>query len=125
MPKPITRIDTSRFLKIDPGIDIITPRYNEAIVSPLKITGRINGLGWVGFEGQVGTVKLVDEKNNVLAEIYLPAKGDWMKLPTDFEAVLEFSAPTSTKLGKLIFKNENASGEAVRDKIFELPIMFK
>jgi hypothetical protein len=106
------------------GIHVDSPKPQEGITSPLKISGSINGAGWSGFEGQVGTVTLVDSNNKTLAQTFLPATTDWMKLPTSFEATLNFVAPKSGS-GMLIFKNENASGDPVRDKTFKLPVNFK
>ena len=123
MPKP-----PIKFIPINPvnnsGIEVSLPKSGAVITSPLKVIGSINGAGWSGFEGQVGTVTLVDEKNNVLVQTFLPATTDWMQLPTNFEATLNFVAPKSGS-GMLIFKNENASGEPARDKTFKLPVNFK
>lgn len=106
------------------GIKIILPKENEEVSSPLKITGLVNGNGWSGFEGQVGTVKLVDGKGNELASGILMATSIWTRLPTYFETTLNFTAVNSG-LATLIFKNENASGDPSRDKTFSLPVMIK
>ena len=94
---------------------------SETIASPLKITGRVNGNGWTGFEGQVGTVKLFDNSGKELAMGILTATEEWMKLPVKFESVLWFDYPEAGA-GKLVFYNENASGEPARDKTFEVPV---
>lgn len=106
------------------GITVDDIRVNDPISSPLTIKGRVSGDGWVGFEGQVGTVRLIDEQNQELATGILTAEGDWMQLPTEFSTILTFTVPSSKK-GSLVFKNENASGEPERDHIFILPITFK
>ena len=38
------------------GIHMTSPSLDQEVFSPLKISGYINGNGWTGFEGQVGTV---------------------------------------------------------------------
>ncbi len=106
------------------GVSVTSPRPEEVITSPLKISGYVNGDGWMGFEGQVGTVTLVDEKNEKLAQTFLPASKDWMKLPTYFETTLSFLKP-KTATGTLIFRNENASGEPSKDKTYNLPVRFR
>ena len=45
------------------GLVIISPKANEEVFSPLKISGYVNGDGWSGFEGQVGTV-ILEFKNS-------------------------------------------------------------
>lgn len=106
------------------GIEIFAPKENEAISSPLKITGRVKGNGWTGFEGQVGIVKLFDNDGKELAMGILTATEDWMKLPVNFETTLWFDYP-GDGAGQLVFYNENASGEPERDKTFTLPIKLK
>lgn len=103
------------------GIQISSPKPNDAVSSPLKITGYVNGDGWIGFEGQVGIVKLFDESGKQLALGILTAQGEWMQKVINFETTLWFDYP-GEGTGKLVFYNENPSGEAERDKTFELPV---
>jgi len=49
---------------IQEGIVINSPIENQEVSSPLKITGYVSGQGWSGFEGQVGTVTILDYKGN-------------------------------------------------------------
>src|SRR5688572_9723601 len=104
------------------GITVDSPKPNDTVSSPLKIKGSINGFGWTGFEGQVGTVELKDDATGkVLASTYLPATEDWMQLPVNFEATLWYSYQGNGS-GTLVFHNENASGEPSRDKTFSVPV---
>lgn len=106
------------------GIEITSPKINEEISSPLKITGIVNGGGWGGFEGQVGTVKLIDSKGEQLGQtVILSATTDWMKAPISFEANLDFVS-SEPQNGTLTFYNENPSGLIEYDKQFSLPIKF-
>jgi len=111
------------------GIEIISPKPNENVSAPLiKITGVVNGNGWAGFEGQVGTVKLLDSDGKELATGILSATTDWTKLPTNFETTLYLPSnkpqlgTNMPQLGTLIFHNENPSGLPEKDKTFTLPI---
>jgi len=107
------------------GINITSPKPNEEVSSPLKITGYVNGNGWSGFEGQVGTVKLLDSKEQQLGQIaILSAVTDWMKFPVNFETYLQFSSDKDQD-GKLVFSNENPSGLPDRDREFVLPVKIK
>ncbi len=121
---PVTEPSPSPSITVSSGIEIFSPKVNETILSPLKITGVVNGNGWSGFEGQVGTVRLLDNGGNELAKGVLKATTEWTQLPTQFETTITFTA-TSGSLGSLVFKNENASGDPVRDKTFTLPVTFK
>jgi hypothetical protein len=109
---------------IEKGLVITNIKAGDEISSPLKITGYVNGDGWSGFEGQVGTVKLLDEAGNELAATYLPATTEWMKLPTNFEANMEFQSPKDQN-GTLVFMNENASGLPENGREFRLPVIIK
>ena len=105
-------------------IKIVSPSPNEEISSPLKITGIVNGNGWAGFEGQVGTVKLTDYKGNELSSGILKATTEWTALPANFEAMLNFVSKNSGP-ATLIFHNENPSGDSAKDKTYILPIKLK
>lgn len=105
------------------GIKVFEPELNWQISSPLKITGEVSGNGWAGFEGQVGTVDLLDGNGQIVTRGILTATTEWMNLPTNFETTLNFATP-ETSNGILIFKNENASGMPEKNKSFSLPIKF-
>ncbi len=102
-------------------IQIISPKANEEVSSPLKITGMVNGNGWAGFEGQVGTVKLLDSSGKELAIGILTATTEWTTLPTNFGTTLTFQA-SAPQSGSLVFHNENPSGLPDKNKEFVLPI---
>lgn len=106
------------------GVQVFYPKPNEIISSPLKITGYVNGGGWIGFEGEVGVVKLFDSKEKELGLAILTARGEWMQVKIDFETELKFKAPEDSE-GKLVFYNENPSGETERNRTFVLPVKFK
>jgi spore germination protein GerM len=103
------------------GLVVNFPVANQKISSPLKIAGYVNGQGWSGFEGQVGTVTLLDYKGNELATAVLKATTGWTQLPTQFEADIDFTAANSGP-ATLLFKNENASGISEKDKEFSLQV---
>lgn len=103
------------------GIVVASPKANEEVSSPLKITGYVNGDGWSGFEGQVGSVKLLDNDGNEITQSILSATSDWMTPIVNFEANLYFEVLGSQK-GVLVFKNENPSGLPDHDKQFSLPV---
>ena len=106
------------------GIQISFPKENGTISSPLKIIGTVNGAGWAGFEGQVGTVELLDNKGNKIASSILKATTDWTKPPVSFESDLVFQTKI-TGNATLLFSNENPSGIPDKDKKFGLPVIVK
>jgi len=103
------------------GLEITTPKPNESVTSPLKVAGSISGSGWIAFEGQVGLVRLFDSSNKELALGILTATEDWMKPTVKFETTLFFDYPADGD-GKLVFYNENPSGEALRDQTYTMPV---
>lgn len=103
------------------GIDVFMPKLNSEISSPLEVLGTVNGNGWIGFEGQVGTIKLIDNEGKELAFGILQATGDWMKSSINFKATLEFISLYEGE-GKLIFINENPSGLPENNREFILPV---
>lgn len=105
----------------DKNIVINIPKKGEAISSPLVITGQINGGGWSGFEGQAGTVNLLDKNGKILGTAILEATTDWMRLPTKFKAELEFSS-SKEQSGMLVFKNENPSDMPENNREFGLAV---
>jgi len=109
---------------VSEGIQIITPSANEEVSSPIKISGVVSGNGWGGFEGQVGTVTLLDYKGNKIATGVLGATTDWTKLPTSFESTLVFQTKTIGPM-ILLFNNENPSGDAAKNKTLSLSIKVK
>lgn len=98
----------------------VSVKSGQTISSPLKITGTVYDNGWAGFEGQVGNVKLVDSNGTEIVAEPLIATTEWTKLPTNFEANLQFDAAPGS--AQLIFHNENPSGIPEKDKTFILPV---
>ncbi len=125
-PKSNNQTDNqvSNQVNVVEGIQVIYPKANDEVSSLLKISGVVTGNGWAGFEGQVGTVKLLDNNGNQLASGVLTATTEWTSLPTVFETKLNFTS-ASGQSGSLVFKNENPSGDPTKDKTFTLPINFK
>ncbi|MCX6724126.1 MAG: hypothetical protein NT155_03100 [Candidatus Staskawiczbacteria bacterium] len=106
------------------GLTIFSLRPNQEISSPLKITGAVNGNGWAGFEGQVGTVALLDNSGKSIASAPLTATTDWMKFPASFEANLDFKSDVPQS-GTLVFHNENPSDMRDKDRTFVLPVILQ
>lgn len=104
------------------GIEIFSPKLNENISMPLEINGRISGNGWVGFEGQVGTVDLLDKNGKLIAQTYLQATTEWTSLPTNFKALLDFQS-NEEQGGTLVFHNENASGLPENNSVHSLHVI--
>ncbi len=121
--KPISQTDEyNNGIEDLAGLIIENVESGSIILSPLKIIGRITGDGWIGFEGQVGNVSLVDREGNVLDTKPLTATSDWMTSTVRFEANIEFF--TTATSGKLVFRNENPSGEPSRDRSVSRNIKF-
>ncbi|MDO8740807.1 MAG: GerMN domain-containing protein [Candidatus Woesearchaeota archaeon] len=103
------------------GIEVFLPKADEEVLSPLEIKGTVNGSGWIGFEGQVGTVNLIDSEGNKLAEGVLKATTDWTQPQIRFESTLNFVS-LNIDAGKLVFNNENPSDLPQNSRQFILPV---
>jgi len=102
-------------------IVVTSPRENEAVKSPLRITGEARG-SWF-FEASF-PIKIYDENGAILGTAVAEALTDWM---TDdfvpFQATLNFDAPAQGE-GFIIFENDNPSGLPENAKSMKLPITF-
>ncbi len=98
-------------------------KSGDNISSPVKI--EVNSEGrWFAFEGELGTVTLVDEAGKQLGLGILSTKENWMKKgPVIFNTELKFESTKSGK-GKLIFKNNNASDNRALDKSFQIDVFY-
>lgn len=111
----------------DTGIIVISPEHNQAIFSPLKITGYIDDFG-DGWEADFGSVELVDGKGSKLASAQLRVdatddEGNYKDKPYYFESTLAFDAPR-TEEGILKFAKHCAKG-ADCGSGFSLPVRFE
>ena len=106
------------------GILVTAPQSNSQISSPITITGSVNNGGWAGFEGQVGTVQLLDIKGNKIGDGVLKATTDWTKTPVQFESTIIFQSKFKGA-ATLLFSNENPSGDPSKDEKFGLPVVIK
>jgi hypothetical protein len=109
------------------GITVSSPLANQEVSFPIEITGYVDGKnGWAGFEGQVGVVELINKAGVQVASAPLPAVTDWMKFPTEFKLIFDFSENIGyIPEGMLVFHNENPSGDPAKNKTFSLPIKIK
>jgi len=120
--------EENKFIKKHPTINI---KKGEKITSPLTI--KINSQGvWSAFEGELGTVEIVDEENRVLNQkddwgILFTSDGNWMhSKPAYFETTVKFD-PKGAKKGKIIIYNNSGEGEgeeAGSSYQFEVAIRF-
>jgi len=102
-------------------IRINTPRPNQLVSRPIKITGEARG-NWF-FEADF-PVYLYDDNGIELGMGIASAKGDWMTEEfVPFELILDFEKPT-TKKGNLILQKDNPSGLAEFDDRLYIPVVF-
>jgi len=99
---------------------------NNKITSPQVIEVNSEGV-WHAYEGELGTVQLIDNNGTELTLGILSAKGEWMKSgPVMFSTELTFDSKKAKK-GKLIIHNNPGDGdgdEAGTPISFEIPVIF-
>ena len=100
---------------------------NQLIKSPQKVILNSQGI-WHAFEGEIGTVSLMDEFGELLCSGILFAEGNWMTDgPATFSSELNFNSGLANK-GKLIIYSNPGGGsenEALEQMSFEIPVRFK
>ena len=103
-----------------PSVNI---KPNDKIDSPTKIEVNSKGV-WFGFEGELGTVVLVNEEGEKLGLGILKTTENWMvKGPVNYQCNLAYDANKAGN-GKLVFSNNNPSGEEKNDQSFEIPVSY-
>lgn len=102
-------------------IRIASPRPNDTIQSPIRITGEARGF-WF-FEASF-PVKIYDANGKELGTAIATATEDWMTEEfVPFEAMMEFKAPT-TAAGTLVLQKDNPSGLPENDDKLVVPVKF-
>ncbi len=102
-------------------IQVNIPRPNQIISSPLFIEG--NARGFWFFEGEF-SVKLLEQKGNILATGIATANGEWMTENfVPFTAKLEFNA-LSDENGTLILEKDNPSDLPENADQLIIPVVF-
>ncbi len=121
-PEPET--GTNEVTPPDKKYPSVNIKANDKIASPVDIKVNSEGL-WFGFEGELGTVTLVDASGKKLGLGILSTTENWMtKDPVNYKTTLSYKAEKSGN-GKLIFKGKNPSGDKIRDKSFEIPVTYE
>ena len=99
------------------------PSPNEIITSPLVVKGQAVG-NWF-FEATFPLI-LKDENDNLIAQSYATAKGEWMTENfVPFEGIITFEKPQGGEKGILIFKKDNPSDLPQYDEELAIPVFFK
>jgi len=102
-------------------VNVFSPKSDETIKSPLKISGEARGT-WF-FEGSF-PVLLKDENGGIIKEGFVTAQKDWMTQDfVPFIGELEFETPEVAK-GELVLKKDNPSDLRQYDKSISIPINF-
>lgn len=110
----------------DVGIIVTLPQSGQIVYSPLKINGHINDNFKGGWEGDFGSVELLDANRKRIASKQLVVdatdeQGEYKERPYFFESTLLFDMP-QTEFGTLIFYEHTARGD-MTEKL-KLPVKF-
>lgn len=120
LPKPV------KIIGIPDKIIISSPKPEEEVAGPLKVSGRARGV-WF-FEASF-PVEIYDSSGKLLGTApaqFIPKSEDdtWMTENfIDFQGKIEFSQPT-TETGYILFKKDNPSGQPELDESFKMPVRF-
>ncbi|TSC69383.1 MAG: hypothetical protein G01um101456_221 [Parcubacteria group bacterium Gr01-1014_56] len=104
------------------NLSVTSPAPKAAIASPVTITG--SALGTYYFEASF-PIDILDENKNIVGQGHAEAQSDWMtESLVPFVAIVTFTSTGAGKSGFIRLKNDNPSGDPIRDKYFDLPIAF-
>ncbi|HEY4516919.1 MAG TPA: Gmad2 immunoglobulin-like domain-containing protein [Candidatus Paceibacterota bacterium] len=108
-------------------IRLASPRPNDVVESPLKLTGEARG-NWY-FEASF-PVYLTDWDGKIIAQGIATAQSEWMTTEfVPFEATLTFNTAEISgqysKRGTLILRKDNPSGLPEHDDALEIPVQLK
>jgi hypothetical protein len=113
--------DIGNVLEKQDLIQIISPRPNDLIKSPVTIEGEARGVWY--FEASF-PIKIFDANGKQLGVVPAQAQGDWMTTEfVPFKAVLQFDNST-TKKGTLVLEKDNPSGLSQNADQLTIPIYF-
>lgn len=102
-------------------IRVNSPRPNQAVASPLIITGQARGT-WF-FEASF-PIKLLAHDGQIIASGIAQAQTNWMTENfVPFTAELNFYNPATTR-GNLILMKDNPSGLPQNDDALRIPVIF-
>jgi hypothetical protein len=80
-------------------------------------------LGYWYFEATF-PIEIRDSNEVIIGNSFATAQGDWMtENLVPFSLAVTFAQTTAT--GTLVLKNDNPSGDPVRDRTFIIPVTFK
>lgn len=118
----VFREDIGNELEKDELIRISEPRPNTVVASPLAVKGMARG-SWF-FEASF-PVRLFDGNGEQLTRGIATAKAAWTtKEFVPFEAILEFTTPT-TSAGTLLLDKDNPSGLPENTDALRVPVRFR
>lgn len=102
-------------------IRVFSPKLNDIVASPLKVTGEARG-DWF-FEASF-PVKLYDADGNLLASTAAQAQREWMTEDfVAFNAEIRFKNPDTDK-GVLVLERDNPSGLPENADELKIPVRF-
>lgn len=103
------------------SIVLDTPIAQSVVVSPLHLSGKARGMWY--FEASF-PITILDSNGKEIGSGHATAQSDWMTTDfVPFTADVEFSNPAS-KLGTLVLKKDNPSGDPSRDDSLVVPVFF-
>ncbi|HYE23253.1 MAG TPA: Gmad2 immunoglobulin-like domain-containing protein [Candidatus Paceibacterota bacterium] len=120
VPAPVVPVPSEA--AIEGLIEVDRPVIDQAVASPLNISGRARGY-WF-FEATF-PIELQDAAGNVIAEHYAEAEGEWMTEEfVPYTASLTYPAQPAGSEGSLVLRRSNASGDPERDQELVIPVSF-
>ncbi len=104
------------------GFVLDEPLPKKLFTFPFTVSGKITGCGWEAFEGQVGSVYILDGSGVTVASEPLLATSPWMAEVVSFNQNLSMPI-IDTPDGVLRFSNEDPSGE--NPIVIDIPVDFE
>ncbi|MDD5032708.1 MAG: GerMN domain-containing protein [Candidatus Pacebacteria bacterium] len=113
--------DNNNGVALNDSVRLVSPKSGDTISSPLIVKGEARG-SWY-FEASF-PVKILNEKEEVLAAVPAQAGGDWMTENfVPFETEISFDAK-GAKTGFLVLEKDNPSGLPENSAEVRIPVNF-
>ncbi len=114
-------VNYKNLIHVDCGLTVKTPKVHDTVTFPIKVSGYINGCGWLSDGNSGGTVTLIGTGGALSNAVPLSiAEASTTDLPLYFEAKISPAVVPHDGTGVLFFRNTASP----TPETFQIPVNF-